>query len=84
VSDLPTAANVVVIGSGIVGNSVVAHLAELGWRDIVQLGENLRRCAVVMRERVRLVAVLVRHVVARVLRHLQRHLDRPVGALGSL
>jgi heterotetrameric sarcosine oxidase gamma subunit len=37
VSDLPTAANVVVIGSGIVGNSVVAHLAELGWRDIVQL-----------------------------------------------
>ena len=35
-SDLPTAANVVVIGSGIVGNSVVAHLAELGWRDIVQ------------------------------------------------
>ena len=35
-SDLPTAANVVVIGSGIVGNSVVGHLAELGWRDIVQ------------------------------------------------
>ena len=36
-SDLPTAANVVVIGSGIVGNSVVGHLAELGWRDIVQI-----------------------------------------------
>jgi glycine cleavage system aminomethyltransferase T/glycine/D-amino acid oxidase-like deaminating enzyme len=36
VSDQPRAANVVVIGSGIVGNSVVGHLAELGWRDIVQ------------------------------------------------
>ncbi len=36
-SDQPTAANVVVIGSGIVGNSVVGHLAELGWRDIVQI-----------------------------------------------
>src|SRR5258708_6986127 len=37
VSDLPTTANVVVIGSGIVGNSVVGHLAEFGWRDIVQI-----------------------------------------------
>jgi glycine cleavage system aminomethyltransferase T/glycine/D-amino acid oxidase-like deaminating enzyme len=37
VSDLPAQANVVVIGAGIVGNSVVGHLAELGWRDIVQL-----------------------------------------------
>jgi glycine cleavage system aminomethyltransferase T/glycine/D-amino acid oxidase-like deaminating enzyme len=37
VSDLPTAAQVVVIGSGIVGNSVVGHLADLGWRDIVQI-----------------------------------------------
>ena len=36
-SDLPESANVVVIGSGIVGNSVVGHLAELGWRDIVQI-----------------------------------------------
>ena len=36
-SDLPDSANVVVIGSGIVGNSVVGHLAELGWRDIVQI-----------------------------------------------
>ena len=32
-----SSANVVVIGSGIVGNSVVGHLAELGWRDIVQI-----------------------------------------------
>ena len=36
-SDLPTSARVVVIGAGIVGNSVVGHLAELGWRDIVQI-----------------------------------------------
>ena len=36
-SDLPSSANVVVIGAGIVGNSVVHHLAELGWRDIVQI-----------------------------------------------
>ncbi len=36
-SDLPTSAQVVVIGAGIVGNSVVKHLAALGWRDIVQL-----------------------------------------------
>ncbi len=36
-SEVPTSAKVVVIGAGIVGNSVVKHLAELGWRDIVQL-----------------------------------------------
>ncbi|MFZ0013658.1 MAG: FAD-dependent oxidoreductase [Acidimicrobiia bacterium] len=36
-SDLPTSANVVVIGAGIVGNSVVHHLADMGWRDIVQI-----------------------------------------------
>jgi len=35
--DLPASARVVVIGAGIVGNSVVGHLAELGWRDIVQI-----------------------------------------------
>jgi glycine cleavage system aminomethyltransferase T/glycine/D-amino acid oxidase-like deaminating enzyme len=34
---LPSRARVVVIGSGIVGNSVVYHLARLGWRDIVQI-----------------------------------------------
>src|ERR671932_2490613 len=33
----PSSARVVVIGAGIVGNSVVGHLARLGWRDIVQL-----------------------------------------------
>ena len=36
-SDLPSSAKVVVIGAGIVGNSVVGHLAELGWRNIVQI-----------------------------------------------
>ena len=36
-SDLPTSARVVVIGAGIVGNSVVGHLAELGWRDMIQI-----------------------------------------------
>ena len=34
---VPTSAKVVVIGAGIVGNSLVHHLAELGWTDIVQL-----------------------------------------------
>src|SRR5215213_11382882 len=34
---VPTSARVVVIGAGIVGNSLVHHLAQLGWRDIVQL-----------------------------------------------
>ncbi|MGH3431793.1 MAG: FAD-dependent oxidoreductase, partial [Thermocrispum sp.] len=34
---VPDSARVVVIGAGIVGNSVVYHLAEEGWRDIVLL-----------------------------------------------
>ncbi|MGH8862964.1 MAG: NAD(P)/FAD-dependent oxidoreductase, partial [Jatrophihabitantaceae bacterium] len=33
----PQRARVVVIGAGIVGNSLVYHLARLGWRDIVQI-----------------------------------------------
>ena len=36
-SALPDRAGVVVIGAGIVGNSVAYHLARLGWRGIVQL-----------------------------------------------
>src|SRR3979409_793132 len=36
-SGLPAAAGGVVIGAGIVGNSLVHHLARLGWRDIVQI-----------------------------------------------
>jgi glycine cleavage system aminomethyltransferase T/glycine/D-amino acid oxidase-like deaminating enzyme len=36
-SPLPSHARVVVIGCGIVGNSVAYHLGKLGWRDIVLL-----------------------------------------------
>src|SRR3954451_11949564 len=36
-ADVPTTARVVVIGAGIVGNSLVHHLARLGWTDIVQI-----------------------------------------------
>jgi glycine cleavage system aminomethyltransferase T/glycine/D-amino acid oxidase-like deaminating enzyme len=36
-TSLPTRADVVVIGAGIVGNSLVHHLADLGWRNIVLL-----------------------------------------------
>jgi glycine cleavage system aminomethyltransferase T/glycine/D-amino acid oxidase-like deaminating enzyme len=37
VATVPTKARCVVIGAGIVGNSLVHHLAELGWTDIVQI-----------------------------------------------
>src|SRR5438046_7484967 len=36
-ASVPSSARVVVIGAGIVGNSLVHHLARLGWTDIVQL-----------------------------------------------
>jgi len=36
-AEVPATARVVVIGAGIVGNSLVHHLAQLGWRDIVQI-----------------------------------------------
>src|SRR5690349_19849067 len=36
-SELPSTARAVVIGAGIVGNSLVHHLSELGWRDLVLL-----------------------------------------------
>src|SRR3954449_1738726 len=36
-ASVPPTARVVVIGAGIVGNSLVQHLARLGWRDIVLL-----------------------------------------------
>ena len=34
-SDFPGRASAVIIGAGIVGNSLVCHLARLGWRDLV-------------------------------------------------
>ena len=34
-SDTPTRASAVVIGAGIVGNSLVYHLSQQGWRDVV-------------------------------------------------
>src|SRR5256885_12718840 len=36
-SALPTSARAVVIGAGIVGNSLAYHLAELGWTELVLL-----------------------------------------------
>jgi glycine cleavage system aminomethyltransferase T/glycine/D-amino acid oxidase-like deaminating enzyme len=36
-SELPRSARAVVIGAGIVGNSLVYHLARVGWRDLVLL-----------------------------------------------
>ena len=36
-SDFPSRARCVVIGCGIVGNSLVYHLTRLGWTDIVQI-----------------------------------------------
>src|SRR4051794_22998382 len=36
-ASIPDAARVVIIGAGIVGNSMAWHLARLGWRDIVLL-----------------------------------------------
>jgi glycine cleavage system aminomethyltransferase T/glycine/D-amino acid oxidase-like deaminating enzyme len=34
---VPSKAKAVVIGAGIVGNSIAYHLARLGWRDLVQI-----------------------------------------------
>ena len=36
-SSLPSRARAVVIGAGIVGNSIAYHLARLGWADLVML-----------------------------------------------
>jgi glycine cleavage system aminomethyltransferase T/glycine/D-amino acid oxidase-like deaminating enzyme len=36
-SDQPTSARAVIVGAGIVGNSLVYHLARLGWKDMVLL-----------------------------------------------
>ena len=36
-AEVPATADVVVIGAGIVGNSLVHHLTRLGWTDVVQI-----------------------------------------------
>ncbi len=36
-AEVPATAGVVVIGAGIVGNSLVHHLTRLGWRNVVQI-----------------------------------------------
>ncbi|WP_193105398.1 FAD-dependent oxidoreductase [Brachybacterium sp. FME24] len=36
-AQLPDRADIVVIGAGVVGNAAVAHLADHGWRSIVQI-----------------------------------------------
>ena len=38
-ASVPSSADCVVIGAGIVGNSLVHHLAKLGWTNIVQLDQ---------------------------------------------
>jgi glycine cleavage system aminomethyltransferase T/glycine/D-amino acid oxidase-like deaminating enzyme len=38
-SDFPSSARAVVVGAGIVGNSMAYHLARLGWRDLVLLDQ---------------------------------------------
>jgi glycine cleavage system aminomethyltransferase T/glycine/D-amino acid oxidase-like deaminating enzyme len=40
-ASVPTQARVVIIGAGIVGNSMAWHLARLGWRDIVLLDKGV-------------------------------------------
>src|ERR1700742_3447613 len=37
ISQLPPKARAVIVGAGIVGNSLAYHLARLGWRDLVLL-----------------------------------------------
>src|SRR5438270_11071253 len=37
ISTLPTSARAVIVGAGIVGNSLAGHLAELGWAELVLL-----------------------------------------------
>ena len=36
-SGVPASARAVIVGAGIVGNSLAYHLARLGWRDLVLL-----------------------------------------------
>ena len=37
IKSLPSSAEIVIAGGGIIGTSIAYHLAELGWKDIVIL-----------------------------------------------
>ena len=37
---LPTSAQVVIIGGGVIGCSTAYHLAKLGWKDVIILEKN--------------------------------------------
>ena len=41
---LPTAAQVVIIGGGVIGCSIAYHLTKLGWRDVVLLERKQLTC----------------------------------------
>jgi len=43
-SELPTRAQAVIIGGGVIGCSVAYHLAKLGWRDVVLLERKQLTC----------------------------------------
>ncbi|MBL8699110.1 MAG: FAD-dependent oxidoreductase [Alphaproteobacteria bacterium] len=43
-TDLPSAARVVIIGGGVIGCSVAYHLAKLGWRDVLLLERKQLTC----------------------------------------
>ena len=43
-NDLPTHAQVVIIGGGIVGCSVAYHLTKIGWTDVVLLERKQLTC----------------------------------------
>ena len=51
-SDTPARASAVIIGAGIVGNSLVHHLARLGWRDLVLVDKGPKIGRASCRERV--------------------------------
>ncbi len=44
VADLPTRAQVVLIGGGVIGCSTAYHLAKLGWSDVVLLEQGTLSC----------------------------------------
>src|SRR5918995_3780872 len=43
-ADLPTHAQAVIIGGGVIGCSVAYHLTKLGWRDVVLLERKQLTC----------------------------------------